>query len=98
MGGVGSTYSHEKVRLNYYRNSFSIFFHCRSGEETSDRIEIIRYLLKHEARVICFDENKLTPLMLAAQKGFSKICEIFLTHSNFSYEKTAKHSNLRARW
>jgi len=68
----------------------------KSGEETSDRIEIIRYLLKHEARVICFDENQLTPLMLAAQKGFSKICEILLTHNNFSYEKTAKHANLRA--
>ena len=76
MGGVSITYSHEKVK-DYnltYRNSFSMFFHFRSGEETSDRIEIIRYLLKHDARVICFDENQLTPLMLAAQKGFSKIC------------------------
>jgi len=68
----------------------------KSGDETADRIEIIRYLLKHEARPICWDENQLTPLMLAAQKGFSKICEILLTHNNFSYEKTAKHANLKA--
>eukprot|EP00092_Neocalanus_flemingeri_P023913 GFUD01025940.1.p1 GENE.GFUD01025940.1~~GFUD01025940.1.p1 ORF type:complete len:626 (-),score=184.20 GFUD01025940.1:37-1914(-) len=68
----------------------------KSGEETSDRIEIIRYLLKHEAKVICFDENQLTPLMLAAQKGFGKICEILLTHNNISYEKTSKHANLKA--
>ena len=72
------------------------FIYFRSGDETEDRMEIIRYLLKHEARAICWDENQLTPLMLAAQKGFSKICEILLTHNNFSYEKTAKHANLKA--
>jgi len=68
----------------------------KSGEETGDRLEIVRYLLKHGARVICWDENQLTPLMLAAQKGFSKICEILLTHNNSSYEATSKHANLRA--
>jgi len=68
----------------------------KSGEETDDRLEIVRYLLKHGARVVCWDENQLTPLMLAAQKGFSKICEILLTHNNSSYEATSKHANLRA--
>ena len=46
--------------------------------------------------MICCDENQLTPLMLAAQKGFSKTCEILLTHNNSSYEKTGQHANLRA--
>jgi len=68
----------------------------KSGEETDERLEIVRYLLKHGARVVCWDENQLTPLMLAAQKGFSKICEILLTHNNSSYEATSKHANLRA--
>jgi len=68
----------------------------KSGEETEERLEIIKYLLKHGARVVCWDENQLTPLMLAAQKGFSKTCEILLTHNNSTYETTTKHVNLRA--
>merc|ERR1719481_1353018 len=68
----------------------------KSGEETGDRIDIVRYLLKHEARSVCFDENNLTPLMLAAQKGFSNICEVLLSSNNSSYEKAAQHANLRA--
>jgi len=68
----------------------------RTGEESEERIALVRYLLKHEARIICCDGNNLTPLMLAAMKGFKNICETLITYSGDSYERTVEHVNLRA--
>lgn len=68
----------------------------KSGEETTERIEIVQYLLKHNAKIICFDENRLTPLMLAAQKGFHRICELLLTFDKSNRDEIASHANLRA--
>ena len=68
----------------------------RSGQERPERLEVVKYLLKHEARTICCDENQLTPLMLAAQKGFTSICELLVTHGGESYERSVAHVNMRA--
>ena len=68
----------------------------KSGQERPERLEVVKYLLKHEARTICCDENQLTPLMLAAQKGFSSICELLVTYNGDSYERSVAHVNMRA--
>ena len=70
----------------------------RPGEESEERLQLVRYLLKHEARVICCDDNNLTPLMLAAGKGFKRICEVLITHASVgaSYDRVVDHVNLRA--
>jgi len=68
----------------------------KSGLELPERLEVVKYLLKHEARTVCCDENQLTPLMLAAQKGFTSICELLVTHGGESYERTVGHVNMRA--
>ena len=49
----------------------------------------MRYLLKHEAKVICCDDNRLTPLMLAAGRGFRGVCQLLITHeSGDSYDRS----------
>ena len=70
-----------------------IRFHIfrKTGEETDERIDLVRYLLKHEARVICRDDNGLTPLMLAAGRGFRAICELLINHeSGDSYDRSVQ--------
>jgi len=68
----------------------------RTGEEGEGRINIVKYLLKHEAIVICCDSNNLTPLMLASMKGFVTICELLITHDSEDYSRIVSHVNLRA--
>ena len=52
-------------------------------------MDLVRYLLKHEARVLCCDDNRLTPLMLAAGRGFRAICELLLTQeTGDSYDRS----------
>ena len=61
----------------------------RSGEETEARVDLVRYLLKHEARVLCCDDNRLTPLMLASGRGYRAICELLLTQeTGDSYDRS----------
>ena len=57
----------------------------------------MRYLLKHEAKVICCDDNRLTPLMLAAGRGFRAICELLITQeSGDSYDRSVQYrANVR---
>ena len=55
----------------------------RAGPETADRLGIVRYLLKHGARAVCRDENGLTPLMLAAKRGFRQ----HLNFNTFSFSR-----------
>ena len=66
----------------------------KSGQERPERLEVVKYLLKRGARTVCCDENQLTPLMLAAQKGFSSICELLLAGQ--SEEGRVEHLNMRA--
>ena len=66
----------------------------KSGQERAERLEVVKYLLKRGARTVCCDENQLTPLMLAAQKGFSSICELLLAGQ--SEEGRVEHLNMRA--
>ena len=66
----------------------------KSGQERPERLEVVKYLLKRGARTVCCDENQLTPLMLAAQKGFSSICELLLAGQ--SEEERVEHLNMRA--
>ena len=68
----------------------------KTGAESDERLEIVKYLIKHEARIICCDDNQLTPLMLAATKGFTRICETLITSTDHSYHRTQDHVNLRA--
>lgn len=68
----------------------------KSGQERPERLEVVKYLLKHGARTVCCDENLLTPLMLAAQKGFSSICELLLTQGGETGERRVAHINMRA--
>jgi len=89
------------ARLNQSNVWGEVALHCTlkrgaQGEEGEDRMEVVRYLLKHGARPLEVDENQLTPLMLAASKGFNSICSLLLTSDGSSYSKTSAHANLRA--
>ena len=55
--------------------------HCalkRSNVDEDRRLGILKYLVKHGAKVNVCDENELTPLMLAAQKGLLEVCGFLL--------------------
>ena len=67
------------------------YIYRKTGEETDERLDLVRYLLKHEAKVICCDDNRLTPLMLAAGRGFRGVCELLITHeSGDSYDRSVQ--------
>ena len=67
------------------------YIYRKTGEETDERLDLVRYLLKHEANVICYDDNRLDPLMLAAGRGFRGVCELLITHeSGDSYDRSVK--------
>jgi len=55
--------------------------HCtlkRSSVDNGARLSVVKYLIKHGAKVKVVDENQLTPLMLASQKGLRDVCEVLL--------------------
>ena len=61
-------------------------------------VEILQLLVEHGAEVDTADENELTPLIIAAEKGsgliFTSIYPIFVVFNIYPYKKKSEANSL----